>query len=150
MVEKLLDEAAKEGMKGVSIGDGGPFGAIVASEDGEIISRGHNKVLSSHDPTNHAEIVAIREACGKLGTEDLSGYVMYSSCEPCPMCLSAIIWSNIKVLHFGATRKDAANAGFRDDLIYDYIAGKNNILENYFVDNHNCKAILDNYEGEIY
>lgn len=150
VIEKLLKEAAREGVIGAEKKDGGPFGAVIVSESGEIISRGHNKVLSSHDPTNHAEIVAIREACSKLGTEDLSGYVMYSSCEPCLMCLSAIIWSNIKTLYYGATRDDAARAGFRDDAIYKFIAGENNILDRKFMDNWDCKEILDNYEGEIY
>ncbi len=150
MVDELLKEAAKEGKFGANKGDGGPFGAIIADGNGTIISRGHNTVLSSHDPTNHAEVVAIREACRKIGSHDLSGYTMYSSCEPCPMCLSAIIWSNIKVLHFGATRKDASKAGFRDDIIYDYIGGKNNILNKEFLNNTECINILENYEGEIY
>ncbi len=79
LVETLLDEAAKEALKGATNEDGGPFGAIIADGDGKIISRGHNMVLTSHDPTNHAEVVAIREACKLLGTHDLSGYTIYSS-----------------------------------------------------------------------
>lgn len=150
LVETLLDEAAKEALKGATNEDGGPFGAIIADGDGKIISRGHNMVLTSHDPTNHAEVVAIREACKLLGTHDLSGYTIYSSCEPCPMCLSAVIWSNIKTLYFGATRKDAARAGFRDDVIYDYLADKNYILIREKKDNLNCVKVLDEYEGEIY
>lgn len=150
MCDKLLEEAAKEALIGTINEDGGPFGAVIADKDGNIISRGHNMVLSSHDPTNHAEIVAIREACRKLGTHDLSGYTIYSSCEPCPMCLSAVIWSNIKTLYFGATRKDALRAGFRDDIIYDYLADKNYILIRQKVDNLNCVKVLDEYEGEVY
>lgn len=150
MCDKLLEEAAKEALIGTSNEDGGPFGAVIADKDGNIISRGHNMVLSSHDPTNHAEIVAIREACRKLGTHDLSGYTIYSSCDPCPMCLSAVIWSNIKTLYFGATRKDAARAGFRDDIIYDYLGDKNYILIRQKHDNLNCVKVLDEYEGEVY
>lgn len=150
MQRKLLEEAAEEARIGVLNNDGGPFGAIIADSSGNIISRGHNTVLSSHDPTNHAEVVAIREACRKLGTHDLTGYTIYSSCEPCPMCLSAIIWSNIKTLYFGATRKDAARVGFRDDAIYDYLADKNYILIKEKLDNLECIKVLDEYEGEIY
>lgn len=150
MCDKFLEEAAKEALIGTANGEGGPFGAVITDNEGNIISRGHNMVLSSHDPTNHAEIVAIREACRKLGTHDLSGYTIFSSCEPCPMCLSAVIWSNIKTLYFGATRKDAARAGFRDDVIYDYLTDKNYILVRQKMDNLNCVKVLDEYEGEIY
>lgn len=148
--EELLEQAAKEASLGASMEDGGPFGALIADMDGNIISFGHNKVLSSHDPTNHAEIVAIRDACRKLGTHDLSNYIMYSSCEPCPMCLSAIIWSNIKTMYYGATKYDAADAGFRDDIIYEYLDNKNNILEKHEIINKDCVDVLKNYEGEIY
>lgn len=150
MVDELLEEAAKEAEVGLCNCDGGPFGAVIADADGKIISRGHNIVLSSHDPTNHAEIVAIREACKKLKTHDLSNYTIYSSCEPCPMCLSAIIWSNIKLLYFGATRDDASKIGFRDGAIYDYLASKNHILDREERLNVNCREVLKNYEGEIY
>lgn len=150
MKNELLEEAAKEALIGSSNNDGGPFGAVIVDSEGNIISRGHNTVLSSHDPTNHAEIVAIREACQKLGTHDLSGCTIYSSCEPCPMCLSAVIWANIKELYFGATRKDAARIGFRDDIIYDYLADKNYILIREKIDNLNCVKVLDEYEGEMY
>lgn len=150
MIDKLLDEAAREANIGCSCGDGGPFGAVIIDNNGNIISKGHNMVLSSNDPTNHAEVVAIREACKRLGTHDLSGYTIISSCEPCPMCLSAIIWSNIKKVYFGADRKDAANAGFRDDAIYDYLQNKNHIIEKYNIENSECKNVLNNYKGDIY
>lgn len=150
MKNRLLGEAAKEALVGSSNNEGGPFGAVITDREGNIISRGHNTVLSSHDPTNHAEIVAIREACKKLGTHDLSDCTIYSSCEPCPMCLLAIIWANIKTLYFGATRKDAARAGFKDDIIYDYFADKNYILIREKIDNLDCVKVLDEYEGEMY
>ena len=122
----------------------------ITDKDGNIVSVGHNMVLSSHDPTNHAEVVAIRKTCEKLGTHDLSDCIIYSSCEPCPMCLSAIIWSNIKTMYYGATRYDAANAGFRDDAIYNYLDNKNNILEKHEIIDKSCVDVLENYKGEIY
>lgn len=150
MDNDFLKAAAIEAIHGSSKGDGGPFGAVIVDKSGNVISRGHNEVLTSYDPTNHAEVVAIRKACLKLKTHDLSDCIIYSSCEPCPMCLSAIIWSNIKVMYFGATRYDAAAAGFRDDVIYRYLNGENNILEKHEVTNKECVDVLKNYEGEIY
>ena len=149
-IDELLENAAEEAFVGISKGDGGPFGAVIVDSDGNIISRGHNMVLCTNDPTNHAEVVAIREACRKLNTYDLSGCTIYSSCEPCPMCLSAIIWSNIKTVYFGADRKDAANAGFRDDAIYEFLDGKNQIIESHSIDNNFCKEVLNNYSGKRY
>ena len=86
-----------------------------------IVGRGHNEVLKNNDPTCHGEIQAIRDACRNLGTYDLSGCELYTSAEPCPMCLSAIIWANIKTVYYGNSAKDAAAIGFRDDFIYDFI-----------------------------
>ena len=99
---------------------GGPFGACVV-KDGKIIGKGINKVIKNNDPTAHAEIVAIRDACRTLKSHDLSECEIYTSCYPCPMCLSAIIWANIKKVYYGNTKEDAANIGFRDDYIYKYI-----------------------------
>lgn len=99
---------------------GGPFGACIV-KDGKIIGKGINQVIKNNDPTAHAEIIAIRNACKKLETHDLTGCTLYTSCYPCPMCLSAIIWANIKKVYYGNTKEDAANIGFRDDYIYDYI-----------------------------
>ena len=99
---------------------GGPFGACVV-KDGKIIGKGINKVIKNNDPTAHAEIVAIRDACKSLKSHDLSGCEIYTSCYPCPMCLSAIIWANIKKVYYGNTKEDAANIGFRDDYIYEYV-----------------------------
>ena len=101
---------------------GGPFGACVV-KDGQIIGKGMNRVIKDKDPTAHAEIVAIRSACKKLDTHDLSECELYTSCYPCPMCLSAIIWSNIKKVYYANTKEDAEDIGFRDDFIYDYIDG---------------------------
>lgn len=100
---------------------GGPFGAAIVDANGEIVLVSSNSVLRDNDPTAHAEVNAIREACKKLGTYDLSGYVLYATGHPCPMCMSAIIWANIKKVYFGCTPEDAEKIGFRDDFIYRFI-----------------------------
>ena len=87
-----------------------------------IIGRGSNNVLTNNDPTAHAEIMAIRDACKNINSYDLSGCELYTSCYPCPMCLSAIIWANIKIVYYGNTKEDATEIGFRDDFIYDYFS----------------------------
>lgn len=112
-----------EAEKGMKKGDGGPFGAVIV-KDGEIISKAHNEVVVSHDPTAHAEILAIRRASEKLGRFDLSDCEIYSSCEPCPMCFSAIHWAKMKQCFFGCTKEDAADIGFDDAFIYDVLKGK--------------------------
>lgn len=100
---------------------GGPFGAVVV-KDGVIIGEGANRVTKNNDPTAHAEVVAIRDACSRLTTFDLSGAVMYTSCEPCPMCLSAIYWARLNAIYFANTKADAASIQFDDDFIYQEIA----------------------------
>ena len=102
---------------------GGPFGCVIV-EDNKIISEGYNKVTSTNDPTAHGEIVAIREACLKLNTFNLSGCELYSTCEPCPMCLSAIYWSHINKIFYANTRDDAKNIDFDDSFIYSEINKK--------------------------
>ena len=113
---KLAIELAKDNVKN----GGGPFGAVIV-KDGEIIAKGTNRVTANNDPTAHAEIVAIRQACDVLNDFQLKDCVIYSSCEPCPMCLGAIYWARPKKLVFAANKFDAANAGFDDSLIYDEI-----------------------------
>ena len=103
---------------------GGPFGCVMVKDD-KIIAEGLNKVTFSNDPTAHAEIVAIREACKKLNTFNLSGCDLYASCEPCPMCLSAIYWSHIDNIFYANTREDAKKINFDDSLIYSEISKKN-------------------------
>lgn len=99
---------------------GGPFGACVV-KDGKIIGKGINRVIKDNDPTGHAEIVAIRDACKNIKSYDLTDCEIYTSCYPCPMCLSAIIWSNIKKVYYGNTKEDAADIGFRDEYIYEFL-----------------------------
>jgi tRNA(Arg) A34 adenosine deaminase TadA len=102
-------------------GAGGPFGAVIV-KDGQVVATGVNKVTSTNDPTAHAEVTAIRAAAQALGHFELAGCTLYSSCEPCPMCLGAIYWSRLDALYFGSTKQDAAEAGFDDAFIYDEIA----------------------------
>lgn len=116
---KIAIELAEESIR---THEGGPFGACIV-KDGEVVGRGRNRVLKNNDPTAHAEVMAIRDACSNLGSYDLTGCVLYTSCYPCPMCLSAAIWANIKEVYYGNTKEDAAAIGFRDDYIYDFIKG---------------------------
>ena len=119
-MNKFMEEAIKLSEDNLKTNVGGPFGACIV-KDGEIIGRGSNHVLGNNDPTAHAEIMAIRDACKNINSYDLTGCEIYTSCYPCPMCLSAIIWSNIKMVYYGNTKEDAANIGFRDDFIYKFI-----------------------------
>ncbi len=114
---KIAKELANENLQ---TNAGGPFGACVV-KNGQIIGKGSNHVLANNDPTAHAEIMAIRDACKNIKSYDLKECELYTSCYPCPMCLSAIIWSNIKKVYYGNTKEDAADIGFRDDFIYQYI-----------------------------
>ena len=117
MNQKFMLEAIRLARGKMRRGDGGPFGAVVVRR-GKIIARGWNRVTSANDPTAHAEVTAIREACRKLKTFRLDDCALYASCEPCPMCLAAIYWARIKTVYFAATRRDASHAGFDDDWIF--------------------------------
>ena len=117
-VEKYLNVAFDEAYLSVRNNVGGPFGAVVVL-NGKIIGKGGNQVSSRNDPTAHAEIVAIRDACRNIGNFDLTGAVLYATCEPCPMCLSAIYWASIQAVYFCSTRLDAASIGFKDNHIYE-------------------------------
>ena len=126
--------------------NGGPFGAVIL-KNGEIVSIAHNTVIESKDPTAHAEVNAIRLATKKLNTHDLTGCTLYVNAEPCPMCLSAIIWSNIKEVYYANTKEEAGNIGFRDDLIYDYIKNRDeNILKTHHVENEKAKEIFEEFK----
>lgn len=119
--ERYMLDAIKKAEENIITGKGGPFGAVVV-RDGEIIATAGNCVTSTNDPTAHAEVVAIREACKALDTFDLSGCEIYASCEPCPMCLGAIMWARIDKLYYAADRLDASRAGFDDELFYTELA----------------------------
>jgi len=116
----FLKKAIELSRQNLVVGEGGPFGALVV-KDNKIISEAYNQVLINNDPTAHAEITAIREACQKLGTYQLTGCIIYTSCEPCPMCLGAIYWARPDKVYFANTRKDAAAVGFDDEFIYQEI-----------------------------
>ncbi len=118
---KRAIELARAGMDG---GRGGPFGCVVV-KNGEIVGEGSNCVTSTNDPTAHAEVVAIRNACKTLNAFQLDGCEIYTSCEPCPMCLGAIYWARPEQVFYACTREDAAAAGFDDDFIYDELAKPN-------------------------
>jgi tRNA(Arg) A34 adenosine deaminase TadA len=116
--DKFMRRAIELAQIGMDESHGGPFGCVVA-KDGTIVGEGCNRVTSTNDPTAHAEIVAIRDACKNLGTFQLDGCTVYTSCEPCPMCLGAIYWARPEAIFFAATRHDAAEAGFDDKLFYE-------------------------------
>jgi guanine deaminase len=119
--KEFMRRAFELAQNGVDANNGGPFGAVVV-RDGAIVGEGCNRVTSTNDPTAHAEVVAIREACKNLNTFQLDGCTIYTSCEPCPMCLGAIYWARPALMYFACSREDAANAGFDDDFIYEEIA----------------------------
>ncbi|MDB9961627.1 nucleoside deaminase [Oceanihabitans sp.] len=118
--EKFMTEAVNAALKGMNNNEGGPFGCIVV-KDGQIVGRGNNKVTSTNDPTAHAEVNAIRDACKNLDSFQLDGCEIYTSCEPCPMCLGAIYWARPDKVYYGSNQSDAANIGFDDAFIYKEI-----------------------------
>lgn len=116
--EHFMNEAIALSAKGIDGNEGGPFGCVIVKGN-EIVGRGYNKVTGTNDPTAHAEVVAIRDACNNLDTFQLSDCEIYTSCEPCPMCMGAIYWARPARVYFANTRTDAANIGFDDSMIYD-------------------------------
>lgn len=120
IMNKYMKMALELAKQNILTNDGGPFGAVIV-RDGQVIGKGNNQVVKTNDPTAHAEIIAIRNACENLKTFNLDGCELYTNCYPCPMCLSAIIWANIKIVYYGNTKEDATNIGFKDGMIYDYL-----------------------------
>ncbi|KAI3418776.1 hypothetical protein GPALN_007879 [Globodera pallida] len=118
--KEFMHNAVEEGIRGVQCGDGGPFGAVIV-KNGEIIAQGHNMVLTSNDPTAHAEIVALRRASQALDTFDLSGCSLYTSCYPCPMCMGAVLWARIANVYYAAAPTDAASVGFDDQNFHEFV-----------------------------
>lgn len=141
---EVANDLAKDNLK---TNNGGPFGACIV-KDGVIIGKGSNMVLATNDPTAHAEVVAIRDACKNINTYDLSGCELYTSCYPCPMCLSAIIWSNIKMVYYGNNVEDAASIGFRDEDIYNYIKGNNDMLKLENIDREETIKVFEEYKNK--
>lgn len=140
-----MEMAIQEAKDGISQNHGGPFGSVIV-KDGEIIARGHNRVLAGNDPTCHGEVDAIRTACAKLGTFDLSGCTIYTTGEPCHMCLCACMWANIEKIYYGCTIGDNGRIGFRDDK-FDRIFGGRDKLGDYMtqVGREQCLDLFDLY-----
>ena len=153
-MEDIINLGIMEAKRTMNENKGGPFGAVITDKDGNVISIASNLVLEKHDPTAHAEIMAIRKAGEKLGTHDLSGCTMYATGYPCPMCLSAIIWANIKKVYYGTNLKDAENIGFRDDFIYNYLNNKDTkVLDIENISHDECLELFKEYsekQKEIY
>ena len=148
---EFADELSKQNLL---TNNGGPFGAVVV-KNGVIVGTGNNHVLANNDPTAHAEVMAIRNACENLNTYDLTDCELYTSCYPCPQCLSAIIWANIKKVYYGNTKEDAADIGFRDDMIYKFIqnmADENsisNILKTIPMDRDETIKTFENFKNKM-
>ena len=146
-MNEFMKEALKEAFEGMRKGAGGPFGAVIV-KDGKILVRAYNEVIGTNDPTMHAEMNAIRKASKLLGRFDLSDCEIYSSCEPCPMCFSAIHWAKIKKLNMGASRFDAAKSGFDDQYIYDVInkVATKEQVEVEVMDAEECQKPFDEWD----
>ena len=144
-VNKFMQRAIEEARKGIHAGHGGPFGSVIV-KDGEIIAVGHNKVVKNNDPTCHGEVAAIRSACAKLDTFDLSGCEIYTTGEPCHMCLCACMWANISKIYYGCTIADNDRIGFRDDKFNDIFGGRER-LGDYLMelDREACLDLFEEY-----
>lgn len=142
---KYMDEAIKEAIYGIKHEHGGPFGAVIV-KDGKIVGKGHNEVLHNNDPTCHGEIMAIKDACKNLKTFDLSGTTIYTTGEPCHMCLCACMWANIDKIYYGCTIEDNERIGFRDNK-FDQIFGGRDKLKDYLecTSRDKCLELFDKY-----
>lgn len=150
-MQDYFKKAIEEAYIGIQNKEGGPFGAVIVNKDGEIIGYGHNQVIKYNDPTLHAEMVAIKNASKNINNYDLSGSKIYTTSEPCPMCLSAIIWANIKEVYYLTDRFEVSNIGFRDNLIYNYLKNKDkDILSVFKIENIDGKKLLSDYKNIIY
>ena len=145
--EYFMEKAVELSLENMRAGKGGPFGAIIVRQ-GKIVGTGANHVTSDNDPTAHAEVVAIRDACKNLGTFQLDDCEIYTSCEPCPMCLAAIYWARPKAIYYANTRKDAADIGFDDDFLYEEL--KKNLEERslpiHQLDKSNALKVFDEWK----
>lgn len=144
MADRFMKIAIDEAEKGIAAGHGGPFGCVIV-KDGKVIGKGHNEVLLQHDPTCHGEIMAIRNTCKDLGTINLTGCELYTTAEPCPMCLGAILWANISKVYYGCSISDTDSIGFRDEVFYDTWNDKaRQILSE--LDREDCLKVFDKYK----
>lgn len=145
-MNKFMKKAIEEGYKGILNNHGGPFGAVIV-KDNKIIAKGHNRVVLNNDPTCHGEIDTIRKACKKLKTFDLSGCDLYTTGEPCPMCLSACLWANIENIYYGCTINDNERIGFRDEVFYEFLDISLKKVKNKMnqIDRDQCLKLFDAY-----
>ena len=139
-MNKFMKLAINEAEKGIRNKEGGPFGSVIV-KNGEVVGRGHNKVVANNDPTAHGEMMAIRDACNRLGTFDLTGCELYTTSEPCPMCKCAIMWANIKKVYYGCTVNDAEDIGFRD------VVFATQSPESIEVDRAECLNLFEEYKS---
>jgi guanine deaminase len=135
--------AINEAKKGIRNGHGGPFGAVIVKND-EVIAKGHNQVVKNNDPTCHGEIMAIHKACKKLGTFDLSGCEIYTTGEPCPMCMAAILWANIEKIYYGCNILDTEEIGFRDKKFYEQFENREQLIHE--LDRKECLKLYGEYK----
>ena len=144
-VNNFMQIAIDEAASGIHAGHGGPFGSVIV-RDGKIVGRGHNRVVGNNDPTCHGEIAAIRDACANIGSFDLSGCEIYTTGEPCHMCLCACMWANISKIYYGCTLADNESIGFRDEK-FNQIFGGREKLEDYLtcIDREACQELFDEY-----
>lgn len=153
-MKDIMKLGIEEARTTMNEGKGGPFGAVITDIEGKVIAITSNKVLESHDPTAHAEIMAIRKASEILGTHNLENCILYVTGYPCPMCLSAIMWANIKKVYYGTNLEDAEKIGFKDKKIYDYLKNNDNNILNIEQLNYNeCLELFKEYQRnnkEIY
>ena len=142
-----MSEAISEALEGISKGHGGPFGSVIV-KDGKIIGRGHNMVLANNDSTAHGEMTAIRNAEQAIGSYDLSGCTLYTTGEPCPMCLFAIMWANIDKVYYGCTIKDNALIGFRDEEMDALVTGRDSLGDRLVcIDRDACLELFETYRN---
>ena len=144
-MNKYMQMAIEEARKGIRAGEGGPFGSIIL-KNGKIIGRGHNQVVKNNDPTCHGEMQAIRNACQGLESFDLSGCEIYTTGEPCPMCLAACMWANIDKVYYGCTIADNSDIGFRDERFDELLGGREH-MKSYLeqMDREECLALFEEY-----
>ena len=142
-MNKYMRMAVNEARKGIKAGHGGPFGAVIVKDD-VVIAKGHNQVVKNNDPTCHGEIMAIHKACKKLGTFDLSGCEIYTTGEPCPMCMAAILWANIDKVFYGCNILDTEEIGFRDKKFYEQFANREQFIQE--LDRKQCLELYGEYK----
>lgn len=147
-MNEFMMVALEEAYKGIKNKHGGPFGSVVV-KDGKIVGKGHNEVLLKNDPTCHGEMETIRNACKNLGTYDLSGCELYTTAEPCPMCLGGILWANIEKVYFGCDRLDTDSIGFRDNRFYEFLNGNTGIIQLNEIDRSKCLKLFEEYSKDL-